>query len=486
MQYGEEMLSSALTVLLQMTMVLTASWSSQILLMAHPLLHSNVEAIFRHLLTTLTWIHTALRVLACVLHFCFVWLLLADHPQGPWTHITPQLHFVLENKSVAVDDLEWTFGNDTSVYDYLKSDYDILQGIQHEIANLAITWSVICVKGPQDCHKPRTMLSIEALANCYADDICTDTHHCHHQDVWQFPDWVPGKQATLLHQGKLVSKKQDEYVMTAATIPHLCKQLIKKSQWHNPLIPNSQWLVWWHVWWHWLEECLVTKYAHNWTPTLYQCTTQDNSIDRWCFMCSALKEDINHVLWCPCELRDAAHTKAKIQFLNHLAKVHTPAPMANVIMTALDHWFSNLPHNVVPHLPTGPNKPNCQLHWLINNAVHQNYIGWGHFLWGCLTLQWKSCIAEYYKVCQPGDAFNPSLWMQKTINAIWQNFQMIWLTQNEELHGKDNKEQCTIMTKFLGFMKKKNNMSMMQKANYSMVNHLNRFSHGQNLTWMHT
>jgi hypothetical protein len=46
---------------------------------------------------------------------------------------------VLENKSVAVDDLEWTFGNDTSVYDYLKSDYDILQGIQHEIANLAIT-----------------------------------------------------------------------------------------------------------------------------------------------------------------------------------------------------------------------------------------------------------------------------------------------------------------------------------------------------------
>jgi hypothetical protein len=90
---------------------------------------------------------------------------------------------VLENKSVAVDDLEWTFGNDTSVYDYHKSDYDILQGIQHEIANLAITSSVICIKGPQDCHKPRTMLSIEALANCYADDICTDTHHCHHQDV---------------------------------------------------------------------------------------------------------------------------------------------------------------------------------------------------------------------------------------------------------------------------------------------------------------
>jgi hypothetical protein len=50
--------------------VLTTSRSSQILLMAHPLLHSNVEAIFRHLLTKSTWIHTALRAMACsMLHF---------------------------------------------------------------------------------------------------------------------------------------------------------------------------------------------------------------------------------------------------------------------------------------------------------------------------------------------------------------------------------------------------------------------------------
>jgi hypothetical protein len=55
------------------------------------------------------------------------------------------------------------------------------------------------------------------------------------------------------------------------------------------------------------------------------------------------------------------------------------------------------------------------------------------------------CIAEYYKVWQPGDAVNPSLWMQKTINAIWQIFLMIWLMQNGELHGKDYEEQCSIV-----------------------------------------
>jgi hypothetical protein len=176
-----------------------------------------------------------------------------------------------------------------------------------------------------------------------------------------------------------VSKKQDEYVTTAATIPCLCKQVIKKSQWHDPLIPNDlsddtfhdidwksvQSLIKWQPVGQWFQ---LAKYAHNRTPTLHQHATQDSSINQWCFMCSALKEDINQVLWCPNDLRDAGHTKAKIQFLDHLAKVHTLALMANVIMIALNHWFSNLPSDLVPHLPTGPNKPNCQLHWLINNA----------------------------------------------------------------------------------------------------------------------
>jgi hypothetical protein len=49
---------------------------------------------------------------------------------------------------------------------------------------------------------------------------------------------------------------------------------------------------------------------------------------------------------------------------------------------------------------------------------------------------------------QPGDAFNPSLWMQKTINAIWQiSLLMIWLTQNGELHGLDYEEQHAIVPK---------------------------------------
>jgi hypothetical protein len=60
---------------------------------------------------------------------CFVHLLLSKYSRGLTTGLIPRLHFVLDNKSVAEDDLKWEFEDSTSVFNYLKSDYDLLQGI---------------------------------------------------------------------------------------------------------------------------------------------------------------------------------------------------------------------------------------------------------------------------------------------------------------------------------------------------------------------
>jgi hypothetical protein len=56
----------------------------------------------------------------------FVCLLLTKYPRGPTTGVVPKLQFVLDNKSITEDDLEWTYGQETSMFDYLKSDYDLL------------------------------------------------------------------------------------------------------------------------------------------------------------------------------------------------------------------------------------------------------------------------------------------------------------------------------------------------------------------------
>jgi hypothetical protein len=108
---------------------------------------------------------------------CFVCLLLTKYPRGPITGVVLKLQFVLDNKSVAEDDLEWTYSQETLVFDYLKSDYDLLQGIQHEIETLPIASKVSWVKGHQDQYKQHMELSLDAKANCITDDVCTETHH---------------------------------------------------------------------------------------------------------------------------------------------------------------------------------------------------------------------------------------------------------------------------------------------------------------------
>ena len=57
-----------------------------------------------------------------------------------------------------------------------------------------------------------------------------------------------------------------------------------------------------------------------------------NSIDRRCFACGNLKENVTHVFQCTSERRQTARASAITAFKEHLAKYHTPVPMANIIL----------------------------------------------------------------------------------------------------------------------------------------------------------
>jgi len=47
-------------------------------------------------------------------------------------------------------DIEWTFDTNTSPFDYLKADYDIIQAIQQKNSELPMESTVSWVKGHQD------------------------------------------------------------------------------------------------------------------------------------------------------------------------------------------------------------------------------------------------------------------------------------------------------------------------------------------------
>jgi hypothetical protein len=54
-----------------------------------------------------------------------------ENPIDPESQPAKSVKYFLDNKSV-IDDLEWPFNKQTSVFDYLKADFNILHGINIE------------------------------------------------------------------------------------------------------------------------------------------------------------------------------------------------------------------------------------------------------------------------------------------------------------------------------------------------------------------
>jgi hypothetical protein len=74
---------------------------------------------------------------------------------------------------------------------------------------------------------------------------------------------------------------------------------------------------------------------------MHKCTqAKGNKIHRRCFACGNLKETVNHMLQRKSDQCVAARTKALQEFCKHLSRYHTPAPMANMIITSLEDWYN--------------------------------------------------------------------------------------------------------------------------------------------------
>jgi hypothetical protein len=85
----------------------------------------------------------------------------------------------------------------------------------------------------------------------------------------------------------------------------------------------------------------ISKYAHEWTPMMHKrAQAEGNKIDCRCFACGNFKETVNHMLQCKSDQCVAARTKALQEFHKHLSRYHTPAPMANMIITSLKDWYN--------------------------------------------------------------------------------------------------------------------------------------------------
>ena len=374
--------------------------------------------------------------------------------RNPQTFIGPlpehtALRFVLDNKSVT-QDLEWNLDVTSSVFEYLRADYDILQGIQRLKDTLPIKSTVRWVKGHQDRHKEWDQLSIEAKVNVLADRECDAVYQRQSQQSGIFPTRINGTKAVLLHKGLPVTKKLESYVRIAATAPRHRAHLIKKSKdhdshiediWDDDVFDDIDWQAHGRAFkaLRTSRKIQISKYIHKWTPTLKQ-RSYDNSIDSRCQSCGRLWEDLNHVLRCTSDERTETREEGLQAFQQHLSSYDTPAPMAELLLSNVQRWFRGQ-RPLPPTLPPDYTDPDSkELHNLLVCAYErQTRIGWTHFLRGRLTKAWQPVLKYYYRM-KGGIDTTPALWSHKTIDFLWELFINIWYCRNGELHGHNYKE----------------------------------------------
>jgi hypothetical protein len=129
--------------------------------------------------------------------------LLTYNPIDQESQPAKSVKYFLDNKSV-IDDLEWPFNEQTSVFDYLKADFDILHGINIERDAAPLAPRISWVKGHQDDHMPLEELPDTALAK-----LCGIIHEHPVHETGLFSEWMPNLDAGLLHQGRLVTKNKN-------------------------------------------------------------------------------------------------------------------------------------------------------------------------------------------------------------------------------------------------------------------------------------
>jgi len=287
---------------------------------------------------------------------------------------------------------------ETSPFEYLKADYNIIQATQKQNRELPLESSISWVKSHQDRDKMWGDLTPAAKVNVYADEICDEIHTRPVQQSAVFPEKVPGTKAMLLHKGRPVTKKIKHYTSIAAMVTRHKNHIVEHSHCHDPDIPENwtpatfddiDWRIHGQVFnalspGHKIQ---ISKYAHGWAPTKKHLNKMDNSVDSRCFACGRLHEDTHHVLRCISDDRQEARGKATNDFNSILLKYHTLRPMAEVIINSIEQWSAEQQVTRPTFHPQEFNDElDQELHSCILTAFNkQTKIGWVHFLCGQIS-----------------------------------------------------------------------------------------------------
>ena len=172
----------------------------------------------------------------------------------------------------------------------------------------------------------------------------------------------------------------------------------------------------------------VVKFIHNILPT----TGLQNKFDggtRSCPLCPCHQEDRDHIFWCPHPTRARWQANFLDNIRTYCEVTNTYPPLKCLLIFVLRSWLDGNDHP-----SPDPSQYPSNLYILLRRQQH---IGWSQLLQGRFAAEWGAQQTQYHERTYPTQQYTSKRWLVGLITKIWDQWQMLWLSRNQELFGKE-------------------------------------------------
>jgi hypothetical protein len=315
----------------------------------------------------------------------------------------------------------------------LASDFDLESGILDIIATLSISFKYSHIKSHQDDATEVHLLPWAAQMNVHADSLATEYLDNYSARSATVP-FIPASQASLTIDGVTITRRYAQSLRQAASSPRICKKLMARNNWTLQTFRSINWEVPGKA----LEtlehsaQIFIVKFAHEHLPTRRHMRRIKRAETDKCPACIHIVETDWHILSCP--RRSLWRAELLKTLGDTLTNNHTQLDLALILIQGIRGALAN------QHFQMNPNNREPVFRALVNS---QNKIGWQHLLKGRFSNQWTIIQGRHIlddpeidQQKQSGDR-----WLKQVLHHLWTHLWRLWISRNEDLHGRDNDEK---------------------------------------------
>jgi hypothetical protein len=165
-------------------------------------------------------------------------------------------------------------------------------------------------------------------------------------------------------------------------------------------------------------------------------TIGDTKIDKRCFRCRNLREDFDHVLWCP----HGSLTRPPLwdKVITSLETLKTAPYLQHKFLYGISSWQHQGKDSAWPTtIPIYTDTVGRLTHMAY---FDQEQLGWEQALRGRLSKHWGTAQDAYYKERFPDKHYTGDTWTTKMIGTLWDYSKAIWTERNFAYHGANEED----------------------------------------------